>query len=126
KARLASDVARGGIPRGVGGRWRLCAAEQSQWLDGAGAVGDVYALGGGGESLPRAQERTASAAGVASLQRPCPSPCGRGCVGLCVVEDAGPSGQASGFDDVDPQTGGSAVRPAYSQTATDDARSHLA
>src|SRR5262249_30073865 len=62
----------------------------------------------------------------ASIQRPCPSPCVRLCLGLCLVEDTGPSGQASGVDDADPQTGGSALRPAYSQTATDDAGSHFA
>src|SRR5262249_14278190 len=67
KARLASDLARRAIPRCAGGGWRLCVAEQSQRLDRAGAVGDVYAIGGGGESLPRAQERTASAAGLASI-----------------------------------------------------------
>ena len=48
------------------------------------------------------------------------------CLGLRPVEDTGPSGQASGFADADPQTGGRALRPADSQTATDDAGSHLA
>src|SRR5262249_15618620 len=126
KARLAMDLAGEGIPRGLGGGWRLCAAEQSQRLDGAGAVGNVYAIGGGRESLPRAQERTGAATGVASIQWPWPSPCVRLCLGLSPLENTGPTGQAGGLADADPQTGRGALRPAYSQTATDDAGSHFA
>src|SRR5262249_56852924 len=74
KARLAMDLAGDGIPRGVGGGWRLCAAEQSQRLDGARAVGDVYAIGGGRRSLSRAQERTVATAGVAAVPEPRPIP----------------------------------------------------
>jgi hypothetical protein len=84
------------------------------------SLGDEYAIGRGRESVPRAQERAALAAGVASVQRPCPGPRVRLRVGLRLVENAGPSGPASGTADADPQAGGAPLRPSRPQAATDD------
>src|SRR5579864_3216945 len=110
------------VQTSVAGRRGIPVADQSARLDGARILGDLHATDSGRARFSSAQERVASAAHLAPLQRALARPRDGVRTSVRALEDARPHGQASRPDDPDPQTGFRKA-PVFSQGETDDTAS---